>query len=117
MTRMFALATVFTLGTLAVGGAYASASADSVRIGVNIGVPAPVIVAPAPPVVAAPIVITPGAPIYFYGGSYYSSYNGVWVVGGGHAGPWRHFSGPAPWERHRGGGRWREGHWRGPKHW
>ena len=31
MTRIFALATVFTLGTLAVGGAHASASAESVR--------------------------------------------------------------------------------------
>ena len=116
MIRMFALAAVFTLGTLTVGGALYSASAEGVRIGVNIGIPAPVIVAPTPSVVTAPIVITPGAPVYFYGGSYYTFYNGVWLVGGAHAGPWGHFAGPPPWERHRREGHWREGHLRGPRH-
>ena len=118
MTRSIALAAVFVLGTLGVEGSYSSASADGVRIGVNIGIPAPVVVAPPPAVVVAPpVVIAPGTPVYFYSGSYYTFYNGAWLMAGGHEGPWGRFAGPPPWARHRPGpGHWREGHLRGPKH-
>jgi hypothetical protein len=110
--------TTVTLVALAVlgGGALASVSADSVHIGVSIGVPSPVVVAPAPAIVVAPpTIIAPGAPVYFYGGSYYTFYNGAWFVGTRHAGPWGHVAGPPPWVRHGGGRHWREGHLHGPR--
>ncbi len=115
MTRLTTLAAVFTLGPLVVGGTFSSVSADSVRIGVNIGVPAPVFVAPAPVVVAPvpPVVIDPGIPVYFYGGGYYTFSNGAWFVAPRHGGPWGHHAGPPPWERHPRERHWREGHFRG----
>ena len=117
MTRCLALVAAFALTTLGVSGALSSAAADGVRIGVNIGVPAPVVVAPPPVVVVAPPpVLLPGAPVYFYGGNYYTFHNGAWFVAGRHAGPWGHFGGPPPWERHPGAGHWREGQLRGPRH-
>ena len=117
MTGSIALATVFTVGVLAVGP-LSSASAGGPRIEVNIGVPAPVIVAPPPPVVVAspPVIIAPDAPVYYYGGSYYTFYNGGWVVAGRHGRPWGRFAGPPPWERHPRERHWREGHLRGPRH-
>jgi hypothetical protein len=108
MARFTTLAAVFTLGTVVVGGAFSSVSADSVRIGVNVGIPAPVVVAPLPSV-----VINPGVPVYFYGGGYYTFYNGAWFVSGRHGGPWGHHAGPPPWERHPRERHWREGHFRG----
>jgi hypothetical protein len=86
-----------------VGGAFSSVSADSVRIGVNIRIPAPVLVAPAPLV-----VIHPGVPVYFYGGGYYTFYNGAWFVATRHGGPWGRHAGPPPWERHPRARHWRE---------
>src|SRR5690348_16955544 len=85
-----------------------SASADGVRIGVNIGVPAPppVIVAPpvpvvvGPPVVVAPphLVVVPGSPVFYapgvemnffaYGGRYYSFHQGSWFVAPRPGAPW-----------------------------
>jgi hypothetical protein len=132
MPRRFA-ASMMTVAGLIVCAAVAPASAADVRIGVNIGPPpvviappAPVVVArPAPVVVAPPVVIAPGAPLYYYGASYYTFYNGAWFVGPAYGGPWayvpaarvpraivavprayhripsghggRHFAGPAPW--------------------
>ena len=108
MSRLTTIAAVFTLGPLVVGGAFSSVSADSVRIGVNIRIPAPVLVAPAPLV-----VIHPGVPVYFYGGGYYTFCNGAWFVATRHGGPWGHYAGPPPWERHPRERHWREGHFRG----
>jgi hypothetical protein len=133
MTRWLVVSVV-ALGVVALGMS-SPAFANDVRIGVNFGVPAPVVVAPAPVVVArpAPVVVAPGAPVYFYGSSYYTRYNGAWFAGPGYAGPWafvpvarvphpiiavphaylfvprghpHHVAGPPPWP-HR-------GHWR---HW
>jgi hypothetical protein len=118
MTRSLVLAT-FTVGALVAGSAV-SASAADVRIGVNIGVPAPVVVAPAPPVVVAPpppVVVAPGAPVYFYGNGYYTFYNGAWFVAEHHGGPWGYYRGAPPWERHEREEHWREGHLRGGRHW
>jgi len=104
------MVTVFTVVLLATFGVLSPASADSVRIGVNIGVPAPVFVAPVPrpvfvapvprPVVVAPapvlvappapVVFAPGAGIYYYGAQYYTFYNGAWFVGPRYGGPWTH---------------------------
>jgi hypothetical protein len=119
MTRSFALV-VFTVGALGAGGAIAPASAADVKIGVNIGVPAPVVVAPAPPVVVAPpppVFVAPGAPIYYYGNGYYTFYNGAWFVSEHHGGPWGHFRGVPPWEGHEREAHWREGRLRGGRHW
>jgi hypothetical protein len=127
MRRFVVAVTGFTLGVLAVGGALTSVAAADVRIGVNVGVPG-VVVAPPPPVVVAPVpvapvVIAPGVPVYYYGTSYYTFYNGAWFLGPGYGGPWRyvpvarvprpiiavphaylhvphhghHIAGPAPW--------------------
>lgn len=69
--------------------------AADVRVGVNIGVPAPpVIVLPAPP----QLVVVPGTPVYYapslsvnffaYGGRYYTLHDGAWFVATKHGGPW-----------------------------
>jgi hypothetical protein len=93
-----------------------AAIAADVRIGVNIGVPAPVVVAPAPVVVAPPgpavvvappslvfaappaLVVVPGSPVYYvpsanfnvfvFGGRYYSLHDGAWFMAPNHSGPW-----------------------------
>jgi hypothetical protein len=95
-----------------------AAIAADVRIGVNIGVPAPVVVAPAPAVVVAPpgppvvvvappplvfaappaLVVVPGSPVYYvpsanfnvfvFGGRYYSLHDGAWFMAPNHSGPW-----------------------------
>jgi hypothetical protein len=131
MTRWIAALSVFTLGVLAVG-AFAPADAADVRIGVNIGVPAVVVAPPAPVVVAPPVVIAPGAPVYYYGTSYYTFHNGAWFLGAAYGGPWayvpvarvphpiiavphayyrmppghaRGFAGPPPWAHGHGHGK------------
>lgn len=72
--------------------------ADSLSIGVNIGLPPP----PPPPamVLAAPppLVVVPGTPVYYapslsvnffaYGGQYYTHHNGAWFMATTHSGPW-----------------------------
>src|SRR5712692_802799 len=108
MTRLTTLAVVFALVPLVVGSACWSVSADSVRVGVNIGIPAPVVVIPAPPV-----IIDPGIPVYFYGGGYYTFHNGAWFVAPRHGGPWGRHAGPPPWVSHPRERHWREGHFRG----
>ena len=94
-----------------------AAIAADVKIGVNIGVPAPVVVAPGPAVVVAPpgppvvvappplvfaappaLVVVPGSPVYYvpsanfnvfvFGGRYYSLHDGAWFMAPNHAGPW-----------------------------
>jgi hypothetical protein len=94
-----------------------AAIAADVRIGVNIGVPAPVVVAPAPAVVVAPpgppvvvappplvfaappaLVVVPGSPVsyvpsanfnvFVFGGRYYSLHDGAWFMAPNHSGPW-----------------------------
>lgn len=112
MAGFIMITTALTLGALAAGGPLSVASAADVRFGVNIGVPPPVVVAPAPPV-----YVEPSAPAYFYGDSYYTYYNGAWFAGPHHGGPWTHYGGPPPWERHPRERHWREGHVRGGKHW
>jgi hypothetical protein len=118
MGRFIVAVTGFTLGILAVGSAFSAAAAADVRVGVNIGVPGVVV---APPV--APVVIAPGVPVYYYGSSYYTYYNGGWFLGPAYGGPWHyvpvarvprpiiavpnaylhvphhhhHIAGPAPW--------------------
>jgi hypothetical protein len=127
---------VVALALVTLGAALSPVEASGVRIGVNIGVPAPVVVAPAPVVVAPapPVVVAPGAPVYFYGSSYYTYYNRAWFAGPGYGGPWafvpvarvprpiiavphaylfvprghaHHIAGPPPWPH---------GHWHHPHH-
>lgn len=106
-----------TIGVAATALGVSSAVAGDVKIGVNIGVPAPVVVAPAPPVVVAPpaaavvvapppiafaapptLVLVPGSPVYYvpsanlnvfvFGGRYYSFHEGAWFMAPNHSGPW-----------------------------
>jgi hypothetical protein len=98
MTRWIVAVSIVALGVASLGGMCSPAAAADVRIGVNVGVPAPVVVAPAAPVYVAPapvyaaspppVVVAPGAPVYFYGSSYYTYYNRAWFVGPGYGGPW-----------------------------
>jgi len=75
--------------------------ADSLSIGVNIGLPPPpppMIVSTAPP----PLVVVPGSPVYYapsvsvnffaYGGRYYSHHNGAWFLATTYNGPWGHIA-------------------------
>jgi hypothetical protein len=74
----------------------APATADSVSIGVNIGVPPP----PPPMVFAAPpqLVVIPGSAVYyapgasmnffFHSGRYYTLHDGAWFYATKHNGPW-----------------------------
>ena len=80
----------------------AVAVADSVSVGINIGVPPP----PPPIVFAAPpqLVVIPGSPVYyapgasvnffFYSGRYYTFHDGAWFSAKQHSGPWA-FTKPA----------------------
>ena len=79
-------------------------AADSVKIGVNVGVPSPpaVVIAPPPPpvIVGAPpqLVVVPGTPVHYapgatinffaYSGRYYSFHEGAWFVATTYGGPW-----------------------------
>ena len=79
-----------------------NAAADSLKIGINIGVPAPppVVVAPPPRIVTGPpqLVVVPGSPVFYapgvsmnffaYGGQYYSFHDGAWFVASTYGGPW-----------------------------
>ncbi|HEY2993686.1 MAG TPA: hypothetical protein VGM22_12770 [Methylomirabilota bacterium] len=81
------------------------------HIGVNIGTPPPVVVAPAPAIVvtppsitfaaAPPLVVVPGTPtvqyvptgaynVFVFGGRYYSFHDGQWFHAGHYNGPWAH---------------------------
>jgi hypothetical protein len=126
---------MIALSVLALG-VTPSADAADVRIGVNIGVPGPVVVAP-----PAPVVIAPGSPVYYYGTSYYTFHDGGWYLGPAYGGPWtfvpvarvprpiiavphayhrmppghvHHIAGPPPW--HYGHGHKHHGHGHGNKH-
>ena len=141
MTRWIVAVSIFALGVVTFDGALSPAAAADVRIGVNVGVPAPFVVAPAPVVVAPapPVFVAPGAPVYFYGSSYYTYYNRAWFVGPGYGGPWafvpvarvprpiiavphaylhvprghgHHFAGPPPWPHGHGHGRGHDRHHR-----
>ena len=64
------------------------------QVSVNINVPPPPIIFPAPP----RVVVVPRTPVYyapdttynvfFYEGRYYSFHNGAWFLAGSHRGPW-----------------------------
>ena len=142
MNRWIVAVNIFTLGVVSLGGMFSTAFAADVRIGVNIGVPAPVFVASPAPVVVAPappFVVAPGAPVYFHGSSYYTYYNRAWFVGPGYGGPWafvpvarvprpiiavpnaylrvppghaHHIAGPPPWAHDHG-----HGHGRHQRNW
>jgi hypothetical protein len=142
MTRWIVAVSIFALGIVSLGGMFSPAAAADVRIGVNIGVPAPVVVAPAAPVFVAPpppVFVAPGAPVYYYGSSYYTYYNRAWFVGPGYGGPWNfvpvarvprpiiavphaylhvprghghHIAGPPPWAHGHGHGRGHDRHHR-----
>lgn len=93
---------VVALGALAVGLSAGAAHAGDVRIGINIGTPPPVVVAPAPPtvVLAAPpsVVLVPGTSVYhvpsvafnlfLFSGRYYTLHNGHWFHSVSYNGPW-----------------------------
>ena len=115
-TGRIAVAALFLVGVMTAGGLLSAAAAADVRV--NIGIPPPVVVAPAPVVVAPPppVVIAPGAPSYFYGGNYFAFYHGAWFVAPRHGGPWAHYAGPPPWERHARARHWREGRFHGGRH-
>ena len=90
MTRWIVAVSIFALGVVALGGALSPAAAADVRVGVHIGVPGIVVAPPAPVVVvpAPPVVIATGVPVYYYGASYYTHYNGAWFYGPAYGGPW-----------------------------
>ena len=92
-----------TLTVLIATVAANQAAADSVKIGVNIGVPSPpaIVVAPPPPIVIAgppQLVVVPGTPVFYapaasinvfaYSGRYYSFHEGAWFVASGPGHPW-----------------------------
>jgi hypothetical protein len=101
------LRTMVSVVTLAVLALAASAGhAADVKIGINVGIPAPPVVV-APPVVLAPpplvlapppLVIVAGTPVqhvpsasfnlFVYNGRYYSHHNGGWFVAAGPRAPW-----------------------------
>ncbi len=67
-----------------------------VHVGINIGLPPPLVL-PAPP----PLVVVPGVPVvqyapsvdadlFFYGGRYYRYYDDAWFAGPAYGGPWVH---------------------------
>lgn len=105
--RVLGLAAVVALMTVS------SAAADGVKIGVNIGVPAPppivvatpppavVVTAPPPPIIVTTppqLVVVPGTTVYYapsssinffsYGGRYYSFHEGAWFVATTRGGSW-----------------------------
>jgi hypothetical protein len=103
------LRTMVSVIALAVLALAASAGhAADVKIGINVGIPAPpvVVVAPPqvvlapPPLVLAPpsLVIVAGTPVhhvpsasfnlFVYNGRYYSHHNGGWFVAAGPRAPW-----------------------------
>ena len=96
------LRTMVSVVALAVLALAASAShAADVKIGINIGVPAPppLVVAPPPLVLAPPpLVVVAGTPVhhvpsasfnlFVYDGRYYSHHNGGWFVAAGPRAPW-----------------------------
>ena len=111
ISRMIAVVLV------ASGAAAAPALAGDVHIGVNIGAPPPVVVAPPPPVVVAPapaivvepptitfaapppLVVVPGTPtvqyvssgsynVFVFGGRFYSFHNGYRFHARHYNGPW-----------------------------
>jgi hypothetical protein len=98
MIRGFALAAVLAFTAIS------PVAADSLRIGINVGMPSPPVVVVAPPpqpvVVAEPprLVVVPGSPVFYapgvsinffaYGGRYYSFHEGGWFVATTYGGPW-----------------------------
>jgi hypothetical protein len=97
-TRLAILAGIATVAALA--GAPPGARAD-VNVGVTIGVPPAVVVAPVPPpVIVTPpqLVIVPGSPVYYapaielnyfvYGGRHWAFHGGHWFVTSGPGLPW-----------------------------
>ena len=59
MTRWIVAVSIFALGVVSLGGMFSPAAAADVRIGVNFGLPAPVVVAP-----AAHVFVAPAAPVF-----------------------------------------------------
>jgi hypothetical protein len=98
MLRIRALTAVLALT------AVSSVAAESLRIGIDVGVPSPppIVVTPSrPPVVlAAPpqLVVVPGSPVFYapgvsinffaYGGRYFSFHEGAWFVATTYGGRW-----------------------------
>lgn len=94
---------LLALTSLVVATAASQATADGVKIGVNIGIPSPppIVVAPPPPVVVASppqLVVVPGTPVFYapgasinvfaYSGHYYSFHEGAWFVAAAPGRPW-----------------------------
>ena len=88
---------IILFGLIALALSVTPSVAGDVRVGVNIGVPAP----PPPPILlpAPPrVVIVPNSPVYYapgvdfnlfvYGGRYYTLHNGSWFYARSHGGPW-----------------------------
>jgi len=101
----------FVAVVIVAAGLPASALAADVKIGINVGTPPPVVVAPVPAVVITPpsitlaapppLVVVPSAPtvqyvpsgphnLFVFGGRYYSFHNGHWFHAGHYNGPWGH---------------------------
>jgi hypothetical protein len=127
--------TALTAGVVG-GGLITPARAADVHVGINVGIPAPPVIAvPAPPrlivVPSTPAVqYAPdvGANFFFYGGQYYTYNDGNWFIASAYNGPWvyaRHVPRPllvvparyyhAP-PRYHGGRRYYRGHGQGRGH-
>lgn len=82
-------AAVALLGALAV-----PADAADVHVGINIGVPPPIVFESPPQLVVVPeapqVLYAPAAPVGFfsYGGQFYRVHQGQWFVAGAERGPW-----------------------------
>lgn len=131
MYRSIALAALLTTG--AIGGAFVAPARAEVHVGINVGIPAPPVIAvPAPPrlvvVPSTPAVqYAPdvGANFFFYGGNYYTYDDGAWFSASAYNGPWvyaphpprqilvvpaRYYHSPPRYYRHRSHGHHHDDH-------
>jgi len=88
MKRMLVFASIVVAAALDLAVMPVPVQADSVRIGVNIGSPPPLVV-PGSPVYYAPSV---SLNFFAYSGRYYSHHNGAWFLATTYNGPWSYIA-------------------------
>jgi hypothetical protein len=94
------IAAAFACAALLIALAGPAAAGVNINVGIGIPIPVPVVVAPAPP----PVVVVPGTPLYyapgmnvdvfFYGGWWWTPYQGYWFRGPAYNGPWAYVQAP-----------------------